>query len=39
MSVTTRIEEVRNEVTSLAQAAPTAKDLMQGVLSCCTEPL
>jgi L-methionine (R)-S-oxide reductase len=31
MSVTTRIEEVRNEVTSLAQAAPTAKDLMQGV--------
>src|SRR3984893_19557487 len=31
MSVTTRIEEVRNEVTSLAQAAPTARDLMQGV--------
>src|SRR6204780_4418910 len=31
MSVTTRIEEVRNEVTELAQAAPTAKDLMQGV--------
>jgi L-methionine (R)-S-oxide reductase len=31
MPVTTRIEEVRNEVTVLAQAAPTAKDLMQGV--------
>ena len=31
MPVTTRIEEVRNEVTALAQAAPTAKDLMQGV--------
>src|ERR1700693_3724250 len=31
MSVATRIEEVRNEVTSLAQAAPTATDLMQGV--------
>jgi L-methionine (R)-S-oxide reductase len=31
MPVTTRIEEVRNEVTGLAQAAPTAKDLMQGV--------
>ena len=31
MSVTTRIEEVRNEVTELAQAAPTANDLMQGV--------
>jgi L-methionine (R)-S-oxide reductase len=31
MSVTTRIEEVRNEVTELAQAAPTAKDLMEGV--------
>src|SRR6202158_5174607 len=31
MSVTTRIEEVRKEVTTLAQAAPTGKDLMQGV--------
>jgi L-methionine (R)-S-oxide reductase len=31
MPVTTRIEEVRNEVTAIAQAAPTAKDLMQGV--------
>ena len=31
MSVTTRIEEVRNEVTELVQAAPTAQDLMQGV--------
>jgi L-methionine (R)-S-oxide reductase len=31
MPVTTRIEEVRNEVTALAQAAPTARDLMQGV--------
>jgi GAF domain-containing protein len=31
MPVTTRIEEVRNEVTALAQGAPTAKDLMQGV--------
>src|SRR5271154_2607173 len=31
MPVTTRIEEVRNEITTLAQAAPTAKDLMQGV--------
>jgi len=31
MPVTTRIEEVRNEVEALAQAAPTAKDLMQGV--------
>jgi L-methionine (R)-S-oxide reductase len=31
MPVTTRIEEVRNEISSLAQAAPTAKDLMQGV--------
>jgi L-methionine (R)-S-oxide reductase len=26
-----RIEEVRNEVTELANATPTAKDLMQGV--------
>jgi len=26
-----RIEEVRNEVTELAKAMPTAKDLMQGV--------
>lgn len=31
MPVTTRIEEVRNEVSALAEAAPTAKDLMQGV--------
>jgi hypothetical protein len=31
MPVTTRIEEVRNEITALAQAAPTAKDLMEGV--------
>jgi GAF domain-containing protein len=31
MPVTTRIEEVRNEITALAQAAPTAKDFMQGV--------
>lgn len=31
MPVTTRIEEVRNEVAALAQAAPTAKDFMQGV--------
>lgn len=31
MPVTTRIEEVRNEVTTLAEAAPTAKALMQGV--------
>src|SRR5271169_2093788 len=31
MPVTTRIEEVRNEIAALAQAAPTAKDLMQGV--------
>src|ERR1700689_3062950 len=31
MSVTTRIEEVRNEVTELAQAPPPANDLMQGV--------
>jgi L-methionine (R)-S-oxide reductase len=31
MSVTTRIEEVRKEITTLAQAAPTARDLMEGV--------
>ena len=31
MPVTTRIEEVRNEITTLAQAAPTAKDLMQDI--------
>ena len=31
MSVTTRIEEVRKEVTTLAHAAPSAKDLMEGV--------
>jgi L-methionine (R)-S-oxide reductase len=31
MPVTTRIEEVRNEITLLAQGAPTAQDLMRGV--------
>src|SRR5271167_4033490 len=31
MPVATRIEEVRKEVTTLAQAAPTLKELMQGV--------
>jgi len=31
MSVTARIEEVRSEVTTLALAALTARDLMQGV--------
>jgi L-methionine (R)-S-oxide reductase len=31
MPVTTRMEEVRQEVTELAQAAPTSKDLMEGV--------
>jgi L-methionine (R)-S-oxide reductase len=31
MPVATRIEEVRKEVTALAGAAPTAKDLMEGV--------
>jgi L-methionine (R)-S-oxide reductase len=31
MPVKTRIEEVRNEVTTLAEAVPTAKALMQGV--------
>src|ERR1700719_2381083 len=31
MPVTTRIEEVRNEVTALAHAATTGKDFMQGV--------
>jgi L-methionine (R)-S-oxide reductase len=31
MPVTTRIEEIRKEVTALAQAAPTAKVLMQGI--------
>ncbi len=31
MSVTSRIEEVRNEITTLASAAPSAKDLMQGM--------
>src|SRR5271168_3251800 len=30
MPVTTRIEGVRNEITALAAAAPTARDLMQG---------
>src|ERR1700677_1494544 len=31
MPVITRIEEVRNEITAVAQAAPSAKDLMEGV--------
>jgi L-methionine (R)-S-oxide reductase len=31
MPAMSRIEEVRNEVTELAKATPTAKDLMQGV--------
>jgi L-methionine (R)-S-oxide reductase len=31
MPVASRIEEVRNEVTELAQASPTAKDLMNSV--------
>ena len=31
MPVTTRIEEVRNEITLLAQASPTPQDLMRGV--------
>jgi len=31
MPVTTRIEELRNDITSLAGAAPTGKELMQGV--------
>jgi GAF domain-containing protein len=31
MPVTTRIEEVRNEITELVKASPTAKALMQGV--------
>jgi L-methionine (R)-S-oxide reductase len=31
MPVTSRIEEVRNEIEELAQAAPNAKELMQGV--------
>jgi L-methionine (R)-S-oxide reductase len=31
MPTMSRIEEVRNEVTELAKATPTAKDLMQGV--------
>ncbi|MGA8763930.1 MAG: GAF domain-containing protein [Candidatus Sulfotelmatobacter sp.] len=31
MPVASRIEEVRNEVTELAQASPKAADLMQGV--------
>lgn len=37
MPVTTRIEEVRNEVTTLAQAAATAKELMQGVCTLLNE--
>jgi GAF domain-containing protein len=31
MPVTSRIDEVRNEVAAFAQGAPTAKDLMEGV--------
>ncbi len=31
MPVTSRIEEVRSEIAELTQAAPTTKDLMQGV--------
>jgi len=31
MPVSTRIEEVRNEITALAQASPTATEVMQGV--------
>jgi len=31
MPVGTRIEEVRSEIAALAQAAPTAKELMQRV--------
>lgn len=31
MPVATRIEEVRNEITALAQAAPTGRDLMQSL--------
>ena len=31
MPVATRIEEVRNEITQLAEAAPSAKALMEGV--------
>jgi len=31
MAVTTRIEELRNEITALAGAAPTSKELMEGV--------
>ena len=31
MHVATRIDEVRNEIGALAQAAPTVKDLMQSV--------
>jgi len=31
MEVTSRIEEVRSEITTLAAAAPTPKELMQGV--------
>src|SRR5579864_1933166 len=32
MAVTTRIDEVRNEITELAQAAKTAQDLMQSMV-------
>jgi GAF domain-containing protein len=32
MAVITRIEEVRNEISELAQAAPTPKDLMEGMV-------
>ena len=33
MPVTTRISEVRNEISALAESASTAKDLMKGVCS------
>jgi L-methionine (R)-S-oxide reductase len=32
MAVTARIEEVRNEVTEMAKAAPTAQDLMRSMV-------
>ena len=32
MAVTARIEEVRNEVTEMAKAAPTAQDLMHSIV-------
>ena len=33
MPVTTKIEELRHEVTQLAQASPTAQDLMKDMVS------